>query len=91
MDIAEKSRFFVAEEFFRQGDLDNMTGLRYEGGTKDREHIDREGSFIGFCTTVALPLFDVVAKAVPTLDLFVTQTKSNITLWKATLAPKPAE
>jgi hypothetical protein len=91
MDIAEKSRFFVAEEFFRQGEVDKMTGLRYEGGTKDREHIDREGSFVGFCTTVALPLFDVVAKAVPTLELFVTQIKSNIGLWRAKLAQKPAE
>jgi hypothetical protein len=37
---------------------------------KNREHIDREGSFIGFCTAVALPFFDVVAKAVLPLDLF---------------------
>jgi hypothetical protein len=52
---------------------------RYERGTKDREE-----SFVRCCTTVARPLLDVV-------NMFVTQAKSNIVLWNANLAPKPAE
>jgi hypothetical protein len=49
----------------------------------DREHLDKPKSQIGFYTSVCLPLFEAVAKVMPSLEGSVKQLLANIKKWQA--------
>jgi hypothetical protein len=81
--MADKVRFWIGDEFYQQGEVDKMLGLEYkEGLPKERENIDIEKSFLGFCTSVAAPLFEVIGRIVPPFEPLVAQLRSNIQRWK---------
>jgi hypothetical protein len=81
-ELADKWSDGVCEEFFKQGDLEAAEGMDYTSSLKDREHLDRQKSQIGFYEFICLPLFEAMAKALPVLDGNVTQVRSNLERWK---------
>lgn len=87
-DIACLHFPYIAEEFFRQGELEIAEGIFYVDGIEDREHIDKYSSLLGFATNICLPLFESVSKSLPQLSLATDQVKNNIMRWKKQGFPK---
>jgi hypothetical protein len=85
-ELANKWCDVLCEEFFRQGDLEQATGMEYTNPLNDRSHLDKPKSQIGFYTFVCLPLYQACAKAVPVLICNVQQVESNLAIWKDALA-----
>lgn len=73
--------FEVAEEFYKQGDLTDVAELVFDKNINDREHLKWEESRMGFYKNICLPLFRVVAAAIPLLKNHVEQIKDNIQKW----------
>jgi hypothetical protein len=57
----------MAEEFYQQGDVAKVKEMSYTSYEKEREHINRKESILGFVRSVCLPLSQIVARAVPYL------------------------
>jgi hypothetical protein len=81
-DVAEKSRDYIGEEFFRQGEIDKVPGIVYDGSVKDRQHLDKKRSQIAFFAGVCLPTFEALVKIVPALELLLNQLKMNLDMWR---------
>ena len=81
-DIADQWCDILCEEFFRQGKLEKVKGLKYASSARKREELDKESSQIAFYTSVCLPLFEVTARIFPSLYFYVEQIKSNLAIWK---------
>jgi GAF domain-containing protein len=79
---ADKFSLNVCEEFFRQGQLDKVTGFLYEFGYSDRDHLLKERSQIPFYKEVCLPLFELLGRGVSTLGTFSQHLKLNISKWE---------
>jgi len=80
-EIADKWCDVLCEEFFRQGDLEQASGMEYSSPLNDRASLNKPKSQIGFYSFVCLPLFQVVARAVPSLKVSVDQVESNLQKW----------
>lgn len=71
----------IAEEFFRQADLDETQGMVFISSNKDYTHLDKDASLFGFFNSVCIPLFQVVSVAVPLLKENANTLKDNIQKW----------
>ena len=87
-ELANKWCDVLCEEFFRQGDLEQASGMEYTSPLNDRAHLDKPKSQIGFYTAVCLPLFQTAAKIMPKLQCNVDQVQSNLAQWKAEIEAK---
>jgi hypothetical protein len=90
-DISNMSRPFeyadswcdiLNEEFFHQGDLEKAQGIPFTSPLNDREASNKPKSQIGFYTFICLPLYSVVAKLFPPLQVQVDSVKANLEKWK---------
>lgn len=77
-DCADKFYGFLAEEFFRKGQIEKVEGLVFAAGKKARDEIDRSAATIGFLRSVALPLFQALTRQVKQLSLLADQVSENI-------------
>lgn len=59
-EYADKFSKIICEEFFNFGPIENIDGIEYLNENHKRKFLDREKSFLGFVTFVALPLFESV-------------------------------
>ena len=92
-ELADKWCDILNNEFFRQGDLEKETGIGLTSPLNDREHSDKPKSQIGFYNFICLPLYQVLAKRFPELQVNVEAVKSNLEKWKelaAANAPPPS-
>ena len=94
-DISNVSRPFgladnwcdiLCNEFFRQGDLEKETGIGLTSPLNDRENSDKPKSQIGFYNFICLPLYQVVARIFPPLQVNADSVKSNLEKWKTLAA-----
>ncbi|OHT14644.1 3'5'-cyclic nucleotide phosphodiesterase family protein [Tritrichomonas foetus] len=89
--IADKWCDILNLEFFRQGDLEKSTGIGLTSPLNDRENSDKPKSQIGFYNFICLPLYSIVARIFPELQVNVDSVKSNLEVWKSMIPPPPAE
>ena len=93
-ELADKWCDILNNEFFRQGDLEKESGIGLTSPLNDRENSDKPKSQIGFYNFICLPLYQVVARIFPELQVNVDSLKSNLEQWKklaAANAPPPEE
>jgi 3',5'-cyclic-nucleotide phosphodiesterase len=88
-ELADRWCDILNEEFFHQGDLEKASGIGLTSPLNDRESSNKPKSQIGFYNFICLPLYTVVAKLYPPLQVQVDQVKANLEQWK-TLAALPA-
>ena len=81
-ELADRCVDTMCEEFFRSGDLSMAIGMYYTSPTRDRNHLDKQKSRLGFYRSVCLPLFKLAAECAPGLNTCVDQVKSNIATWE---------
>jgi hypothetical protein len=81
--IAEKWCDILCEEFFRQRDNEKRHGIELTSPLNDREHSDKPKSQIGFYNFVCIPLYQVVSRIYPALEVNLNSVKSNLEVWKA--------
>jgi hypothetical protein len=86
--LADKARDFLGEEFFRQGSLELASDMEYTSPLKDRASLDKTKSWIGFVSSVCLPLFQAVAKEVSELICNSRQVEANLVAWKEEQQPE---
>lgn len=86
-EIADKWCDVLNVEFFRQGDLEKQIGIGLTSPLNDREHPDKPKSQIGFYNFICLPLYTVVARAFPALEVNANSVKSNLEKWKELAKP----
>lgn len=87
-EIADKWCDVLNEEFFRQGDLEKELGIGLTSPLNDREHPDKPKSQIGFYNFICLPLYSVVARTFPELQVNADSVKNNLESWKVLAAQK---
>jgi hypothetical protein len=85
-EIADKWCDILNEEFFHQGDLEKETGIGLTSPLNDRETSNKPKSQIGFYNFICLPLYTVVARLYPPLQVNVDSLKSNLDRWKEIVA-----
>ncbi|OHT06739.1 hypothetical protein TRFO_05406 [Tritrichomonas foetus] len=85
-DVAKKSLEYVAEEFYRFGDIDKAEGICFTSPDPRRENIDKKASLVGFMNSVALPLFSALGKAYKTLNVPAEQIARNLTTYQKRLS-----
>ena len=81
-DLANKWCDILNQEFFRQGDLEKSNGIGLTSPLNDRENSDKPKSQIGFYCFICLPLYQVLARIFPELQVNVDYVKSNLEVWK---------
>ena len=69
---------YAAEEFYKQGDLDQVPSLVYTTESNRRQDLDKHKSFPAFLTHVCAPLFDILGTVCPSLNWTATQIQSNV-------------
>jgi 3',5'-cyclic-nucleotide phosphodiesterase len=85
-EIADKWCDILNQEFFHQGDLEKSSGIGLTSPLNDRNAANKPKSQIGFYTFICLPLYTVVAKLYPPLQVQVDQVRQNLDQWKALAA-----
>jgi hypothetical protein len=88
-ELADKWCDILNVEFFHQGDLEKSGGIGLTSPLNDRNAANKPKSQIGFYTFICLPLYTVVAKLYPPLQVQVDSVKSNLEKWKAIAAAAP--
>jgi 3',5'-cyclic-nucleotide phosphodiesterase len=89
-EIVDKWCDILNQEFFRQGDLEKETGIGLTSPFNDRETSNKPKSQIGSYNFICLPLYTVVAKSYPPLQVNVDNVKSNLEQWKVIVASQAA-
>jgi 3',5'-cyclic-nucleotide phosphodiesterase len=89
-EIADKWCDILNQEFFRQGDLEKETGIGLTSPLNDRETSNKPKSQIGFYNFICLPLYIVVARLYPPLQVNVDSVKANLDRWKGIVASQAA-
>ena len=85
--LADKWCDVLSEEFFRQGDHEKQSfGLT--SPLNDRENPDKPKSQIGFYNFVCIPLYSVISRMFPQLEVNLNSVKSNLEVWKSFSAPQ---
>jgi 3',5'-cyclic-nucleotide phosphodiesterase len=97
-DISNVSRPFafadqwcdiLNKEFFHQGDLEIASGIGLSSPLNDRQTAYKPKSQIGFYNFICLPLYTVVAKLYPPLEVLVASVRANLEKWKQLAASQP--
>jgi 3',5'-cyclic-nucleotide phosphodiesterase len=86
--MADKWCDILNVEFFHQGDLEKESGIGLTSPLNDRKASNKPKSQIGFYNFICLPLYTVVAKLFPPLQVIVDSVKSNLDKWKAMVAKR---
>jgi hypothetical protein len=89
-EIADRWCDILNEEFFHQGDLEKSTGIGLTSPLNDRETSNKPKSQIGFYNFICLPLYTIVARLYPPLQVNVESLKSNLERWKELVAQQTA-
>jgi hypothetical protein len=85
-ELADKWCDILNEEFFHQGDLEKASGIGLTSPLNDRETSNKPKSQIGFYNFICLPLYTLVARLYPPLQVNVDSLKSNLDRWKELVA-----
>jgi high affinity cGMP-specific 3',5'-cyclic phosphodiesterase 9 len=90
-DVAEPWVDCLLEEFFAQSDLEKAQGLPV-APFMDREKVTKSGAQIGFIGFVMIPLFEVMAKILPAIEVHVLpQIRQAHNYYKDLAAKQQAE
>ena len=81
-ELADKWCDVLCEEFFRQGDNEKRQGIELTSPLNDRENSNKPKSQIGFYNFICIPLYQVVARAFPQLEVNLNSVKANLEVWK---------
>ncbi|EAY10947.1 3'5'-cyclic nucleotide phosphodiesterase family protein [Trichomonas vaginalis G3] len=81
--LADKWCDILSEEFWRQGDNEIKNGLGLSSPLNDRNNQDKPKGQIGFYNFVCLPLYQVVARLFPPLEVNLNSVKANLEVWKS--------
>ena len=88
-NIADAWCDILNNEFFRQGDLEKAQGIGLTSPLNDRENSNKPKSQIGFYNFICLPLYGVLARIFPPLQVNADSVKSNLEVWKSMVPPPP--
>ncbi|KAH0788625.1 3'5'-cyclic nucleotide phosphodiesterase family protein [Histomonas meleagridis] len=80
--IAEKWCDVLAEEFWRQGDLEIAHGWGPSSDLNNRAIKDKAKGQIGFYSFVCLPLYNAVGRMLPELQINADKVNENLEVWK---------
>ena len=89
-DISNVSRPFkladiwcdvLSEEFWRQGDREKELGLEYSGPLMNREGQNKAKGQVGFYNFICLPLYTLIARIFPELQVNLDSVKNNLSVW----------
>lgn len=84
--LAKKWAEILLKEFFRQGDLERLTGLSVSP-FMDRKNVIMAQMQLGFLKSIAFPMFDAVTYFASDLRQFTTEAlKVNASRWAQVLA-----
>ena len=78
--VAKKSLPYIADEFFRQGDISKIEEIVYTTDEHIRENINKKESILPFMEKVVLPLFKVLSDTCNMESLY-DQLNNNIRLY----------
>jgi 3',5'-cyclic-nucleotide phosphodiesterase len=78
---ADKWCDILNEEFFHQGDLEKQS-IGLTAPLNDRETSNKPKSQIGFYTFICVPLYTLVTRLFPGLQVQLDSVKSNLEHWK---------
>jgi 3',5'-cyclic-nucleotide phosphodiesterase len=81
-DFANQWRDILNKEFFHQGDIEKQSGIGLTSSLNDRDTSNKPKSQIGFYSFMCLPLYSVVARLYPGLQIQVDAVSSNLEKWK---------
>ena len=81
--VSEKWVTQLLNEFFHQSDTEKSKGLPF-APFMDRDKVTKSGAQVGFIGFVMLPLFEVAAKVLPSMDTGVLpQIREALTYYKS--------
>jgi 3',5'-cyclic-nucleotide phosphodiesterase len=80
--MADKWCDILNVEFFHQGDLEKEESFGLTSPLNDRTTSDKPKSQIGFYSFICVPLYTVLARLYPLLDVMLESVKSNLARWK---------
>lgn len=89
--IADEWCDVLCDEFWRQGDNEKDQGFGLTSPLNDREHPDKPKSQIGFYNFVCIPLYQVVSRIFPHLEVNLDSVKSNLEVWMSMVPPPPQD
>jgi GAF domain-containing protein len=81
-EIAQEWCNLLYEEFWRQGDMERGQGLDVSSPMNDRAAANKASGQIAFYNFICLPLFQVVARIFPELEVNVRAVHANLEKWK---------
>lgn len=81
-EYADSIKEYLGEEFYHQGNLHAVLGMKYLDEDHLRSQLDKPGSFIGFIQYVIHPLFEVLYYSNDDLKYLDTLLTDNFNKWK---------
>lgn len=88
-ELADKWCDVLSEEFWRQGDNELANGLEISSPLNDRKNVDKPKGQIGFYNFICIPLYGLVARIFPLLEVNLNSVKANLEVWKSLTIPSP--
>lgn len=77
-EIAKKRFGFIADDFYRCGEIERAIGVVFKSSEMKREEVKKDESLVGFMKSVALPLFQALSKQIDSLSVYVEKINENI-------------
>ena len=81
--IADKWCDVLMEEFFRQGDNEKAYGIGLTSPLNDRENPNKPKSQIGFYNFICIPLYQLISRIFPELNVNLQSVQNNLQIWKS--------
>lgn len=81
-EIARQAIPSMADEFFKEGDVETAQGMEWDGAGFTRDHLQGNESISGFLEAICLQLFEVMGHYTPALAPMMTLAGRNLDQWK---------
>jgi 3',5'-cyclic-nucleotide phosphodiesterase len=82
-ELADRWCDILNVEFFHQGDLEKEIGIGLTSPLNDRTSSNKPKSQIGFYNFICIPLYTVLARVDPSLQILVDAVRANLERWTA--------
>jgi hypothetical protein len=80
-DISQSLILSLAEDFYKDGDLDRVPSMVYLHGIATRPNLDKMRSLFGFMRSVCLGIFEAIAAYYPGFQIAVDKLNWNLRRW----------